>query len=163
MTTSSNAIPAATPPMPGALRLLLSDEAPAGGEGGWWPRSRDLQREAADLVDHFPAGVGRISRMLFSRPDWDSSSTDGLGVRSILAARGPVKVGSFPRDDTHLMILTLSSGQRLTLHVVPSDTPAVEAEEQLRAAARWSPTPHNATASDEPIDSARWDDESPAR
>jgi hypothetical protein len=92
-------------------------------DGAWWPRSRDLNREAADLVDHFPAERGRINRLLFSRPDWDESSKDGRGVRSIAAARGRVKVGSFPSDDTHVMILQLSDGKRLTLLVVPPQHP----------------------------------------
>jgi hypothetical protein len=164
MATSSKITPtpASTPRTPEGLRLRLSDEgSPDRVDGAWWPRSRDLQREAADLVDNFPAGAGRISRMLFSRPDWDDSSRDGRGVRSILAARGAVKVGSFPSDDTHLMILTMSSARRLRLLVIPSDTPQAEAEERLSAAARPR-TDHDTTASDQRVDVARWDDEHPA-
>jgi hypothetical protein len=163
MATSSTITPSTTLRTPESLRLRLSGEVSPDGIGGsWWPRSRDLQREAADLVDHFPTSSGRISRMLFSRPDWDNSSTDGRGVRSIRAARGAVKVGSFPRDDTHLMILTMSSGRRLKLLVIPSDTPDVEAEERLRAATGATTSPPGATAPDGTIESARWDDESPA-
>ena len=33
-----------------------------------------------------------------------------------------VKVGSFPSDDTHVMVVKMSSGQRIRLLVVPSDT-----------------------------------------
>jgi Family of unknown function (DUF5994) len=157
MTTSSNDPPNATTPSKG-LRLQLSETAQHGRvDGAWWPRSRDLQREAADLVDHFPAESGRISRLLFSRPDWDNSSHDGRGVRTIRAARGPVKVGSFPSDDTHLMILTLGSGQRLKLLVIPSDTPVVEGEQRLRAVTE----PGTMTA-DGAIDWERWDNESPS-
>lgn len=134
MPTSSKTIPT-IPQAPGQLRLHMSDKATtAPVDGWWWPRSRDLQREAADLVDHFPSTYGRINRMLFSRPDWDDSSSEGRGVRSIRAARGLVKVGSFPRDDTQLMILSMDSGRRLTLQVIPSDTPAHEAEARLGAA-----------------------------
>lgn len=167
MSTSSKSIPTTSPWAPEGLRLHLSDEASTDRvDGSWWPRSRDLQREAADLVDHFPTTHGRISRMLFSRPDWDDSTADGLGVRSIRAARGPVKVGSFPSDDTHLMILTMSSGRRLKLLVIPSDTPDLEAEDRLSVATRTTapPTaPHDTTAvSHGTIDWARWDDESPS-
>src|SRR5690349_17664282 len=85
---------------------LVEDPAPGELAGVWWPQSRDLQMEAADLVDHFPSSAGRVERLLFSRPDWDASATaEGGGVRSIVAARGRVKVGSFPHDDTHLMIV----------------------------------------------------------
>lgn len=107
-------------------------------------------------MDHFPNAVGRISRLLFSRPDWDNATVGDRGVRTIRAARGPVKVGSFPRDDTHLMILTLSSGQRLRLTVIPHDTPASEATRRLRAVAAGEPTPESVA------DWARWDNESPA-
>lgn len=105
----------------GSLRIAL--RPPARGiplEGAWHPRSRDLQRESADLVDHFPADVGRVGRLLFSRPDWDAEP----GVRSarqVRAARGPVKVGSFPHDDTHVMVVKLSQDRALRLLVVPSD------------------------------------------
>jgi hypothetical protein len=89
--------------------------------------------EAADLVDHFPDRVGHIERLLFSRPDWDSPVIDGRGVRRIQARRGPVKVGSFPSDDTHLMILLLASGRRVSLRVIASATDLAEGDRQLRA------------------------------
>jgi hypothetical protein len=103
------------------LRLQLNSVQSGPLDGAWWPQSRDLQRETADLVDHFPGLVGRISRLLFSRPDWDAVP-GAPSMRRIQAARGAVKVGSFPSDDTHVMIATMSSGQRLRLLVVPSDT-----------------------------------------
>lgn len=114
------------------LRLALSDGDASNRHGVWWPQSRNLQVEAADLVDHFPPDAGRIYRLLFSRPDWDGSAPDGRSVRRIQARRGPVKVGSFPSDDTHLMILTLSTGKRLPLVVVPPGSTEAEAEHQLR-------------------------------
>lgn len=87
----------------------------------WWPQSRDPQVEAADLVDHLPDRIGRVERLLFSRPDWDAVS-GAPSMRRIHAARGAVKVGYFPSDDTHVMIVKMHSGQRLRLLVVPSDT-----------------------------------------
>lgn len=114
---------------------LIEDPAPGELAGVWWPQSRDLQTEAADLVDHFPSSAGRVERLLFSRPDWDASVTaEGGGVRSIVAARGRVKVGSFPQDDTHLMIVTVRGGRRLKLHVIPSDIARAEGERLLRGA-----------------------------
>jgi hypothetical protein len=125
--------PAGEPGQP--LRLTLRPDAANRTDGSWWPRSRNLQTEAADLVDHFPVAVGRINRLLFSRPDWETAtSPDGRGTRRIQARRGPVKVGSFPSDDTHLMVLTMASGQRLRLAVVPSDVDASEGERRMRAA-----------------------------
>jgi hypothetical protein len=133
MTTSPNTsahVPFSRVP----LRMQLA-EAPASGpiSGVWWPQSRNLQLEAADLVDHFPDQVGHIDRLLFSRPDWDNPVVDGRGVRRVQARRGPVKVGSFPSDDTHLMILLLASGRRVSLRVIASSTDPLEGDRQLRA------------------------------
>jgi hypothetical protein len=51
--------------------MQMVDSPSTGHLGGvWWPQSRDIQVEAADLVDHFSDQVGRIDRLLFSRPDW---------------------------------------------------------------------------------------------
>lgn len=146
---------------PGSLRLRL-DSSPEHGapDGVWWPRSRDLQVEAADLVDHLPAAAGHINRLVFSRPDWDDAVVDGRGVRKIYAARGPVKVGSFPSDDTHLMILVMGSGQHLRLLVLPSSTSAVEGERRLAAPSARQPRGEAAT-SPAGSDWARWDNESP--
>jgi hypothetical protein len=129
MTTSPD--PARVP-----LRLSLS-ESPSPGEvaGAWWPQSRDLQVEAADLIDHLPASVGYVNRLLFSRPDWDDCVVGGRGTRRVHAARGPVKVGSFPADDTSEMVLALASGKRLRLLVVPPATDAAEADRLMRRAA----------------------------
>ncbi len=118
------------------LRIRLDASFQAGPvDGAWWPQSRDLQREAADLVDHFPRLVGRIDRLLFSRPDWDAVS-GAPSLRRIHAAHGAVKVRSFPSDDTHVIILKMASGQRLRLLVVPSDTEPGLASRVMQAAAR---------------------------
>ena len=155
MTTSSNPLP--TPPLSSdGLRLTLLDSpAPGSPDGAWWPRSRDLQVEGADLVDHFPTTAGRIQRLLFSRPDWDDSMTASGGTRSIQAARGRIKMGSFPSDDTHLMVATMASGQRLKLLVIPSDTEHAEAERLLQGAGEIDATPGDG------VDWDRWDDERP--
>lgn len=164
MSTSSNPIPSTTPRPTEPLRLVLADEASTGRiDGSWWPRSRDLQREARDLVDHFPRDHGLISRLLFSRPDWDNSSKDGRGIRSIRAARGVVKTGSFPSDDTHMMILIMSAGPRLKLLVIASDTPEAEAEERLNATTPGAMTQDRSSVPCATGDWARWNSESPAR
>lgn len=132
-------------------------EPPTSGpiSGVWWPQSRNLQVEAADLVDHFPDHVGHINRLLISRPDWDHAEVEGRGVRRIQAGRGPVKVGSFPSDDTHLMILLLASGRRVSLKVVASATDPTEAARQLRANGDGAPgttdgAAHTASKPEEP-------------
>ncbi|GAA1955904.1 DUF5994 family protein [Nocardioides panacihumi] len=155
MTTSSTVLSTATR-SPEQLRLRLPDTESSGqADGAWWPRSRDLQLEAADLVDHYPSEGGRISRLLYSRPDWDGPPAGTEGIHKIRAARGWVKAGSFPSDDTHLMVLTMSSGRRLKLLVIPHDTPAAEGQKRLTAAGQGAAGDGGA------VDVARWDNESP--
>lgn len=110
------------------LRLVLLDTPNQGPiDGAWWPRSRNLAVEIADLIDHFPAYSGRVGRILFSRSDWDRT-LDGHGVpggwpQFVNTSRGRIRVGSIPEDDTHLIRLVMSrhSLQRITIMVVPSD------------------------------------------
>ncbi|MGN0064240.1 MAG: DUF5994 family protein [Nocardioides sp.] len=117
------------------LRLLLDNSFQSGPvDGAWWPQSRDLETEAADLIDHFPDRIGRIELLLFSRPDWDGGP-GGRGRHEIRAARGLVKVVSFPSDDTHVMVVKMVSGQRLRLLVVPHDTDPDAAWEAMQQAA----------------------------
>ena len=85
-------------------------------DGAWWPHSRNLEVELADLIDHFPVDAGRVGRVLFSRPDWLNCP------RRVAIERGFIKTGSFPNDDTHLVVLKLSSGVHLKVLVIPPDT-----------------------------------------
>lgn len=154
--TTSPSTTAHTPASRVPLRMQLAEPPTSGPISGvWWPQSRNLQVEAADLVDHFPDHVGHINRLLISRPDWDHAEVEGRGVRRIQAGRGPVKVGSFPSDDTHLMILLLASGRRVSLKVVASATDPTEAARQLRANGDGAPgttdgAAHTASKPEEP-------------
>lgn len=131
MPTSNDPIPASVVSSPGG-RLRLRMAANAGRshlDGGWWPHTRDLTVELADLVDHFPPHSGRIVRALVSPPDWDPAP------RRIPVARGHVKVGSFPRDDTHVIHLTTSDRTVLHVLVVPPGFTPHQGEEALLASA----------------------------
>lgn len=95
-----------------ALRLHLSDPTERGAvDGSWWPQSRDLAVELADLVDHFPRPLGEVRRVVFSRPDWDTAP------RRVRVAGRMVKVGSYPRTDSHQVWLSMSTGQLIRLFV----------------------------------------------
>lgn len=112
------------------LRLTLSDHpGDQAVDGGWWPQSRDLSVELADLVTHFPDAAGRIVRALYSPPDWDSSP------RRVPVPGGSVKVGSFPRDDTHVIVLRTADRTVLRLLVVPSTSSETAGAAALRTAA----------------------------
>lgn len=119
----------------GPLRLRLHHHDRRGPlDGAWWPHSRDLVAEAGQLVADFPDEVGRVSRLVFSTPDWDQPG-DGPRPRRLQTARGTVKIGTFPRDDTHVVVLTLSTHQRVVVLVVPPDTDPARAAEVMERAA----------------------------
>jgi hypothetical protein len=96
-------------------------------DGAWWPYSRDLESEMSELVQQFPSTHAPISRAVYSRPDWDTAP------RKVTAGPRVIKVGSFPRDDTHVLIVQLSDRRQLTLLVVPPDFTPGQGEEALLA------------------------------
>jgi hypothetical protein len=115
------------------LRITLSEVIAEGPlDGAWWPQSRDLQVEGADLIDHFPPGRGRIYRLGYSPPDWAAP------LRRIRVARGVTKAGSFPKDDTHVVRLALSTRYVAHLLVVPPETTESDARALMDRAARAS-------------------------
>src|SRR3954451_17195981 len=84
------------------LRLVMSDPTEPGAlDGAWWPQSRDPTVEFPDLIYHFRKLHGYAHLVLFSRPDCDSTP------HRVRAGRGPVKVGSCPRDATHQVWLSM--------------------------------------------------------
>lgn len=97
------------------LRLQMSGHPGQDAlDGGWWPQSRDLAVELPDLIASFPDGHGRVVRAVYSPPDWDGHQ------RRVPLPRGYVKVGSFPRDDTHVIDLLMTGQNRIRLLVVPA-------------------------------------------
>lgn len=142
MSTSNGPILGSRVPAPSRypLRLRMAEHPGKGQlDGGWWPQTRELAMELADLVDHFPAQSGRVVRALVSPPDWDSTP------RIVPVTGRYLKVGAFPRDDTHLVLLKTSD--RCTLYVLvdpPGFTPA-QGDEALRASAETG-NAHSATA-----------------
>jgi Family of unknown function (DUF5994) len=95
--------------------------------GAWWPRNRTLADQLDDLFSAWPPQAGRIVRVLYSPPDWDDRP------RSVAVAGRRVKTGSFPRDDTHQLQLTLGDGLRRTITVIPPATTARAAHDILTA------------------------------
>ena len=131
MTTSHTHPPVAPVPADRSPLRLHMVEHPGRDrlDGGWWPQSRDLTVELADLVDNFPPQFGHIGRALVSPPDWDPAP------RRIPARGWSVKVGSLPRDDTHLVCLTTSDRTLLRVLVIPPSFSQGQGEEALLAAA----------------------------
>jgi len=127
MTTSN--IPILLPPRV-PVRLRMADHPGRGRlDGGWWPQSRVLAIELADLVEHFPPGLGRIVRVHLSPSDWDPAP------RRISVANDYVEVRSLPRADAHVIRLKTSDRKVLRLLVVPPGMSRDQGGEALLAAA----------------------------
>jgi Family of unknown function (DUF5994) len=114
----------------GRVRLTLSASIGRGAlDGAWWPRSRNLETELADLVDHFPATSGRTVHAVYSLPDWRPAH------RRIKVKGGMIKVGCFPSDDSHRVLIGLSSGETLQIMVIPPDSSPTLAHAAMATAA----------------------------
>jgi hypothetical protein len=135
MSTSNNPVPPPTSRQPLRLRMV-EQRGKQPLDGGWWPQSRDLTTELADLVDNFPPELGRIVRVVYSPPDWDDAP------RRVPTRRGYVKAGFDADDDTHVLVLTTSDREELCVLVVPPDLSRGKGEEALLA----SVTPGYATS-----------------
>ena len=125
--TSSTQIPPASRP-----RFVLGSSDDRHGKTGhhdesvWWPQSRRLSDELAQLFAAWPPGAGRIARVLYSPPDWDDRP------RAVaIPGRSQVKTGNFPHDDTHQLVLTMLDGHRHTVAVIPPETAPAAAEAML--------------------------------
>ena len=114
----------------GPLRLNLAQDPGRNRlDGAWWPQSRDLGVELADLVDNFPSSAGRIVRARLSPPDWDAAPHE------VAVAGGYVQVGSLSRDDSHMIHLMLSDLTVVSVLVVPPGFTDGQGAEALLAAA----------------------------
>jgi hypothetical protein len=111
------------------LRLRLSDsERPHPLDGGWWPQSRDLEVELAELVNEFPAERARIVKATYSPPDWDDAP------KRVTTARGYIDTIGFRQEFSPVLIVTTSERHKLCLLVIPFDVSAEEGEAALEAA-----------------------------
>jgi hypothetical protein len=128
-------------------------------DGAWWPQSRDLALELADLVDNLPAGLGRPMRVVYSQTGWEP------GPRWINSARGgrPIRAGSFPGPNTQRLLMHMGGASILQLVVLPPELDADAAARAMRAAAspanRLSALTLVAEAAVASPDAARWDDD----
>lgn len=113
---------------PRTLTIELAVTPGTAYAGICWPASRDLSNELADLLARWPATTAAITRILFSRPDWDEHP------RSVQIGARRLKTGSFPGDDTHLLTISQANGSRLRLLVIPPDCEPTTAREVLEAA-----------------------------
>jgi hypothetical protein len=142
------------------LRLRLVD-APGRGrlDGAWWPQSRDLAVEFADLADNLPAEFGRIVNLAYSKDCWEPVTT-WIRVGSGRLVRTRAFLGT---ADAQRVLLRLYGQPSLDLMVVPPEFDAGSAARAMEAAA----LPQNrlpaltlvAEAAASTPDASRWQDD----
>ena len=111
------------------LRLRLKPQGPTRGQvdGGWWPRSRDLATELPSLLTVLAVRLGRIERLTYHLTDWSPAP------RKITSHGGVVRLGGY-RTQPACTVNVLAENQRVTLLVVPPQTPPQNAHAALMAA-----------------------------
>lgn len=138
-------------PLQRVLRLQLSTEIGRGFvDGAWWPYGRDLAVEVLDLAKQFPPMLGRLSRVVYSPPDWELNRRRGIQVDEAL-----VSIGSFPRNDAHMVMLRSVSprvSRVVRLLVVPPEWDEPAARYAMLAAANPRNTASGSTILDESLE-----------
>lgn len=84
-------------------------------DGVWWPHSRDLGWEGAQLLNQFPGG--RIVEIGYSAADWDEPA------RHIVTEHGRVRALRLHSNSRPGMVLRLDDDRLLHLAVVQRTPP----------------------------------------
>jgi Family of unknown function (DUF5994) len=127
MTPASSTLTAAPPPtrLPGppGLRLRLDPTMSGMGavDGGWWPRSRDLDAELPGLVAGLGSSLGPITRVALNLDAWDTAP------RRVAVEGRRVRVGWFRHMDAHTIGVTRAAQDRVVLLVVPPEATSAAA------------------------------------
>lgn len=114
------------------LKSALGD--PGHVDGAWWPRSRELAAELPALFAALAARLGLIERVAYNLAEWTPAPR----------RLETVKLGGFHYQGANTVDVSDTHGVRVTLLVVPPETPAATARKIAAAAAD--------TANVEPVD-----------
>jgi len=98
-------------------------------DGGWWPRSTDPAGEFPGLIGALRSYVGRVSRVAYNLDFW------GPVHRKITVDGRVVRCEGFRTMNAHTVTAIGVDSQRVTVLVVPPDTPDEIAQAALRTAA----------------------------
>ncbi|WP_193441137.1 DUF5994 family protein [Actinosynnema sp. ALI-1.44] len=111
------------------LRMKPDNAAPGHVDGGWWPRSTDSATEFPALVATLTSTWGPISRVGYNLDAWTATA------RKLTVHDRVVRMDGFRTMQPNTVTLTGHNRQRITLLVVPPDTPGGAARAILRSAA----------------------------
>ncbi|MBE1468255.1 DUF5994 family protein [Kibdelosporangium phytohabitans] len=119
-----------------APRLEMKPEGAAGGhvDGGWWPRSKDPGEEFPALLAALGTWVGPVSRVSYHLGTWS-----GIERKVTIDGRA-VRFEGFHSMDHDTVVVIGADARRVSLLVVPPDTPGGMARAVLRASSALDST-----------------------
>jgi hypothetical protein len=159
------------PAPPDDLRLRLRANLGSGFvDGGWWPRSGDLNTELPPLLMAMWSAGHQVYRVTYDVASWERSP------RRMTVSGRRVKVDGYRYDTAKLSLVDLSGWSRIDLVVIPPATDAQvahraldlagldgdlhRAPEMLHRAASKLPTRVSRYGCLEPLPGADWETES---
>lgn len=117
-----------------ALRAVGLLSRPVGVDGAWWPRTRELTRELAELADVLDPLWGRITHVAVNPRHWPAVRRGTLVVNE-----HEVTVDWFASHlNPHRILLRSYTAGHWDLLVVPPQTPAAAAARLMAAASATS-------------------------
>ncbi|WP_051793247.1 DUF5994 family protein [Amycolatopsis jejuensis] len=121
---------------PSAARLMVKPPGAERGhvDGGWWPRSLDLAAQLPELTAALAEAVGPLSRVTYHLDTW------GLAARKVRVGERTVRLEGFRFTDPHTIMALGTDSRRVSLLVVPPETPGGMARAVLRSAASGDST-----------------------
>jgi hypothetical protein len=111
------------------IEMKPTGSAPGYVDGGWWPRSTDPASEFPGLIVALRGHVGQVSRVTYNLDFWAPVH------RKLTVDSRVVRCEGFRAMNTHTATAIGVNSQRMTVLVVPPDTPEDVAQAALRTAA----------------------------
>jgi len=117
-------------PVRNEVRLRVKPGAAADGsvDGAWWPRSRDPAAEFPELVLAMSSWVGPVRRVAYHPGDWNTTAPELMVEGWLVNLVGSALL------QAHAVMVVGSGQRRMSLLVVPPNTPGSIARAVLREA-----------------------------